>query len=87
MRRRSFSRKMRMSTPLKGTQTGALADASNVIVLRGSEMDEGIETTDLVAYFVNQGDKGCYGLILERVPQRHRNSLAPISVPWPTASP
>ncbi len=46
------------------TQTGALAHASNVIVLRGSEMDEGI-VTDLVAYFVNQGDKGCYGLILE----------------------
>lgn len=45
-------------------QTGALAHVSDVVSLRGSEMDNGT-ITDLVAYFVNHGDKGCYGLILE----------------------
>ncbi len=52
-----------MTIPLKRPKP-ARWPMSDVVSLRGSEMDNGT-ITDLVAYFVNHGDKGCYGLILE----------------------
>lgn len=64
MRWRRFFGKDEDDYTFEAPQTGALAHVSDVVSLRGSEMDNGT-ITDLVAYFVNHGDKGCYGLILE----------------------